>query len=66
MKDYKVVEIKALMSLMKKSNVTELEMTGLKIKMNDNKPQDQAVQSVNYINEKKESNYNDILFHSAE
>lgn len=63
MKDYKVVEIKALMGLMKKNNVCDLELTGLKIKMNN--PKQVEVQTSQLL-ETKEKNFNDILFYSAE
>lgn len=63
MKDYKVVEIKALMGLMKKNNVSDLELAGLKIKMTNPK---QADQQITQLIEVKERNYNDILLHSAE
>lgn len=65
MKDYKVVEIKALIGLMKKNNVSDLELAGLKIKMSNPKVTETLV-TPNYFNEQKEKTFNDILFHSAE
>lgn len=63
MKDYKVVEIKALMGLMKKNNVCDLELAGLRIKMTNTK---QVDQQPTQLTEVKEKNFNDILFYSAE